>query len=144
MKPSISQYGSVNQRLKPLLVRQSPPTRTNIRQELNLIEPYCNISRLTSNRVVDINFHVGGASRNENRTWGWFLKIKLLQSAFFRQVSGQIGIAIVYSSSAIPGLSTSSDVINRSYTHLFRRETRTGVESINHATYFRTNLDPVR
>jgi tRNA nucleotidyltransferase (CCA-adding enzyme) len=38
--PEDSQYGSVSQRLKSPLVMQSPPTRTNLRQEIKLTEPY--------------------------------------------------------------------------------------------------------
>ncbi len=34
------QYGSVRQRLKSPLVMQSPPTRTNIRKNICLTEPY--------------------------------------------------------------------------------------------------------
>jgi hypothetical protein len=34
------QYGLVSQRLKSPLVMQSPPTRTNLRQEISLTEPY--------------------------------------------------------------------------------------------------------
>jgi hypothetical protein len=36
----IGQYGSVSQRLKSPHMKRSPPTRTNLRQEIKLTEPY--------------------------------------------------------------------------------------------------------
>jgi DNA-binding CsgD family transcriptional regulator len=38
---SFEQYGSVSQRLKPTLVMQSPPARTNNEDNRSLIEPFC-------------------------------------------------------------------------------------------------------
>ncbi|WP_373547125.1 hypothetical protein [Chamaesiphon sp.] len=47
------QYGSVNQRLKSPLVMQSPPTRTNTREDSSLTEPYCD--PFAFSRAVNIN-----------------------------------------------------------------------------------------
>jgi hypothetical protein len=51
------QYGSVSQQLKSPLVMQSPPLRTNVRQDIYLAEPYSNDILTELKRIRIVSYH---------------------------------------------------------------------------------------